>query len=89
MTDKYTDSLDVMLADGLVKSPDDFTKKVMHRISEHADIESSRRLTTRSLIGDYLKNSLWPAAALATSAALGGFQVIAFIFGIWIPATAG
>ena len=84
MTDQPNDPLDQLLQDGLVKTPPDFADNVLKKIAHEAPFDYSNRTAASTK-----PKSLWTSAALIASTALGGFQIISFILGIWIPATAG
>ncbi len=84
MTDNDQDPLDKLLADGLVKTPVDFTETVLNRIAQEAPFDYSQRRHANSK-----PPSRWSSAALIASTIVGGFQIISFILGIWIPVTAG
>ena len=84
MTDYQTDPMDKLLQDGLVKTPNGFAETVLSKISHETPFDYSQRPVVCKK-----PKPLWTSAALIASTALGGFQIISFILGIWIPATAG
>lgn len=84
MTKESSNELDSRLASPLVKPPDDFAESVINYISHQQYPADTRTPAKPGSIG-----FIWPSAALTTGAAIGVFQVISFIFGVWIPVTAG
>ena len=90
MKDKLTndhrpdDPLDRLLTDSVTQPPEHFTDSVLSRIAEQTPFDYSQpRLPVSP------KPSLWASIALATSTVVGVFQVIGFIFGLWLPVAAG
>lgn len=87
MTDLHkdqSDKLDQLLTDSLVVPPADFTARVMSQLT-HDDLLAHSQPPEKL----QRREQLWTSAAITASAAAGVIQVISFILGIWIPATAG
>ncbi len=80
--DQPRDQLDKLLTDGMPKPPDHFTDTVLSRIAQQTPYDYSRPPSSST-------KTVWPSLALAASALLGVFQVVGFIFGLWIPTVAG
>lgn len=83
MTDKNHDPLDSLLAKNLVTPPHNFSARVLEEISPQSPNQHSKTTPDTSM------KKFWTFVALASGTMAGGFQIIAFIFGIWIPTTVG
>ncbi|MEM7255846.1 MAG: hypothetical protein AAF404_00500 [Pseudomonadota bacterium] len=83
MNDKDNDWLDNLLSDNPVTPPDHFADSVMSKLSSEPVINQTLPAATPA------HQSIWPPLALAASSVLGMIQIVGYIFGLWIPATAG
>lgn len=82
--DQPKDRIDKLLTDGMPKPPNHFADTVLSRIAQQTPYDYSRSPSPTPST-----KTVWPSLALAASAVLGVFQVIGFIFGLWIPTVAG
>lgn len=80
--------LNSLLADGLVRAPDDFSDKLLQRLTSQAE---------SSLIGESsnppmypgVTTPLWQWFALGTASLAGTVQLTGFVFGVWATSVAG
>lgn len=73
------DDIDRLLEKGLLEPPPQFTTRIMQRL------ESTPQLPSwRARLREWLER-----LAVAGSALLGLAQLASFLFGLWIPVTAG
>lgn len=79
--------LEALLSSNAVCAPDDFSDRLVARISRQAQGNASVDTSINSPPTPI--TPLWQWLALGTASLAGVIQVIGFVFGIWAATTAG